>query len=204
VSIQDVDKGLASSFGLDKPRGALVAQLVPNSPSQGMLQDGDIILTFNSNDIKKSGDLPHFVGATPAGTSVTLKVLRNRSEKIVTVKLGELPDDPAQQTVGKISAPSLANPAEVNILGLVVEAVDMQARKQLNINGGVVVREVTPGSPADITGLIPGDVITQLGLVAINNEVDFKKQCALLQKGSPQAIRFFRGGQPVFRTILVR
>jgi len=204
VSIQDVDKDLASSFGLDKPHGALVAQLVPNSPSQGLLQDGDIILAFNGNDIKKSGDLPHFVGATPAGTSAILKVLRDRSEKMVTVKLGELPDDPAQQTIGKNAKPSIANPAEANALGLVVETVDAAARKQLNINGGVVVREVTPDSPAEATGLVPGDVITQLGLVAINNETDFKKQCGLLQKGSPQAIRFFRGGQPVFRTILIK
>jgi serine protease Do len=200
ISIQDVDKDLATSFGLDKPRGALVAQLVPNSPSKNLLQDGDIILAFNGSDIKKSSDLPHLVGATPASTVSTLKVLRDRKEKIVTIKLGELPDDPMQQAAS--NKPGKTAAAD-NVLGLVVETLDPQARKELGISGGVVVRDVTPDSPADATGLIPGDVITQLGLVAINNEVDFKKQMALLPKGSPQAIRFFRRGQPVFRTILV-
>lgn len=198
ISIQDVDKDLASSFGLDKPRGALVAQLVPNSPSKTVLQDGDIILAFNGSDIKKSSDLPHLVGATPAGSICTVKVLRDRKEKTVSLKLGELPDDPLQQAAAKPG-----KTVSDNVLGVVVETIDAQLRKELAINGGVVVREVTPDSPADVTGLIPGDVITQLGLVAISTEMDFKKQMALLPKGSPQAIRFFRRGQPVFRTILV-
>jgi len=203
ISIQDVDKDLASSFGLDKPQGALVAQLVPNSPSQGLLQDGDIILSFNGGDIKRSGDLPHLVGAAAAGTSATLKVLRDRKEKMITIKLGELPDD-SLQAANATPRLSGASPADANVLGLVVETVEAQARRELGINGGVVVREVIQGSPADATGLIPGDVITQLGLVAINNDLDFKKQSTALQKGSPQAIRFFRHGQPVFRTILIQ
>ena len=199
VSIQDVDKNLASSFGLDKPRGALVAQLVPNSPSKSVLQDGDIILAFNGNAIKKSSDLPHLVGATPADTVVTLKVLRDRKEKTLTMKLGELPDDPMQQAALKPAARTSGD----NALGLAVETLDAQARRELAISGGVVVREVVPDSPGDATGLVPGDVITQLGLVPINTDADFKKQSAALPKGSPQAIRFFRRGQPVFRTIVV-
>jgi serine protease Do len=199
VSIQDVDRDLASSFGLDKPRGALVAQLVPNSPSQGLLENGDIILSINGTEIRKSGDLPHLVGATPAGTTVALKVLHDRKEKVVNVKLGELPDDTMQKTVGK----NMHAPHKDSILGLAVVTADAHVRKELNIPGGVVVHDVAPDSPADATGLMPGDVITQLGLVAINNEEDFRKQAAALPKGSPQAIRFFRRGEPVFRTILV-
>ncbi len=198
VSIQDVDADLAKSFGLDKPRGALVAQLVSNSPAKGVLENGDLILEFQGSPIKKSGDLPHVVGVTPAGTQVNMKILRQGKEKIASLKLGELPDEPQKISDRKSKKTLTDNP-----LGLVVDALDDKTQKELAITGGVTVREVMPDSPADITGLIPGDVITQLGFAAINTEADFKQQSAALPKGSPQPIRFFRRGQPVFRTILV-
>jgi serine protease Do len=198
VSIQDVDAALAKSFGLDKPRGALVAQLVENSPAKGVLENGDIILEFQGVLIKKSGDLPHVVGVTPAGTQATLKILRQGKEKLLILKLGELPDEP--RSVGEIPQRQVLTD---NPLGLVVDELDDKTQKELAIAGGVVVREVMSDSPADITGLIPGDVITDLGRVAINNKADFKKQSMALAKKTPQPIRFFRRGQPVFRTILV-
>lgn len=199
ISIQDVDKDLASSFGLDKPRGALVAQLVSGSPAQGVLENGDIILAFNSQEIRKSGDLPHLVGVTPAGSLATLRVLRDRKERILQVKLGELPENP--ETVAAAKAPKLQSD---NPLGITVETVDAQTRKDLAIPGGVIVRAVVPDSPADVTGLLPGDVITQLGFVMITNDADFRKQSQQLSKGAPHQIRFFRRGQPVFRTILLK
>jgi len=199
VSIQDVDADLAKSFGLDKPRGALVAQLVDNSPAKGVLENGDIILEFQGVMIKKSGDLPHVVGVTPAGTPSTLRILRQGKEKQLTVKLGELPDEPRNAGEIKTKQTFTDNP-----LGLVVDELDDKTKKELAIAGGVVVREVMSDSPADITGLIPGDVITQLGFVAITNKADFKQQCTALPKNSPQPIRFFRRGQPIFRTILVQ
>jgi len=198
VSIQDVDADLAKSFGLDKPRGALVAQLLENSPSVGVLENGDIILEFQGVMIRKSGDLPHVVGVTPAGTQAMLRVLRQGKEKQLTLKVGELPDEP--RAVSEIKSKQVFTD---NPLGLVVDDLDDKTKKELVIASGVVVREVMADSPADITGLIPGDVITQLGFVAINNKADFKKQSAALTKNSPQPIRFFRRGQPIFRTILV-
>lgn len=198
VSIQDVDADLAKSFGLDKPRGALVAQLVSDSPAKGKLENGDIILEFEGVPIRKSGDLPHVVGVTPAGTQVTLKILRQGKQSTVSLKLGELPDEPLK--TGEMK-PSRA--LSDNALGLVVDELDSKARQELSVSGGVVVREVLPDGPGDVTGLIPGDVITQLGFVGINNAEDFKRQSAALPKGTPQPIRFFRRGQPVFRTILV-
>lgn len=114
------------------------------------------------------------------------------------LKLGELPDEP--RTVGEIKNQQILTD---NPLGLVVDELDDKTKKELAIAGGVVVREVMSDSPADITGLIPGDVITQLGFEAISNKADFKKQSVALVKNSPQPIRFFRRGQPIFRTILV-
>lgn len=199
ISIQDVDKDLARSFGLDKPRGALVAQLVAGSPAQGILENGDIILSFNGQDIRKSGDLPHLVGVTPAGSMATLKVLRDRKEKLLQLKLGQLPESPQELAAAKAPKLQADNP-----LGISIETVDAQTRKELAIPGGVVVREVIPDSPADVTGLIPGDVITQLGFAMVTNEAEFRRQCQQLTKGAPHQIRFFRRGQPVFRTILLK
>ena len=198
ISIQEVDKNLASSFGLDKPRGALVSSLVPGSPSEGALQNGDIILEFNGIAIRKTGDLPHVVGIAPAGTVATVKIWRDRKEKIVSIKLGELPEDTSRLATNKPAIPAVDNP-----LGLLVAALDVATQRELGVSGGVIVRQVVPDSPADAAGLIPGDVVTSLGGVAVNTVDDFKKQAAALTKGSPQAIRFIRRGQPIFRSITI-
>jgi serine protease Do len=199
VSIQDVDMDLAQSFGLKKPRGALVVQLVDDSPSEGALKEGDIILEFNGTEIRKSGDLPHVVGMTPAGTKVHMKVMRQGKEKNVAMTLGELSDDEADNVFStKPAAPDSDNP-----LGVIVGPLSDRARQELAITGGVVVRQVLPGSPAEATGLRAGDIITQLGFASIEDEADFEQQSKKLTRGTPQPIRFFRRGQPAFRTILI-
>jgi len=199
VSIQEVDKNLADSFGLKKPRGALVSQLIPDGPAdKGGIENGDIILEFNGTAIKKSGDLPHVVGASPSGSEAELLVLRKGKEKTITMELGELPEDPSQMISQQDSEPKTDN-----ALGLIVENIDSKVKQELAVPGGVVVREIVPESPAEQTGLMPGDVITQLGFESIENIESFEAQSEALEGKGPQPIRFFRRGHPVFRTINV-
>ena len=79
VYIQEVDKDLAISFGLDKPKGAVVAKILDKSPAQksGLMQ-GDIILSFDNKDVTKSKDLPLLVGSTEVNRTVRVKILRNK------------------------------------------------------------------------------------------------------------------------------
>ena len=88
VTIQDVDKNLAESFGLKRPRGALVAEVSKDSPAEkGGLRSGDIVVGFDGKDIPSSADLPHVVGLVAPGTRVDVDIVRDRTRQTVTVEL---------------------------------------------------------------------------------------------------------------------
>lgn len=92
IRLQEVTKELAESFGLDRPKGALVAQVERGSPAeQAGMQNGDVILKYAGRAIDSSRDLPGMVGATQPGQVVTLSVWRKRREEVIDIKLGELP-----------------------------------------------------------------------------------------------------------------
>ena len=94
VSIQDVDRNLAESFGLDRPQGALIAQVGRGSPAeQAGLQPGDIIISFDGESIETSADLPHVVGLIAPGTVVTATIVREGQEETVDVEVGGLGAD---------------------------------------------------------------------------------------------------------------
>ena len=94
VTIQNVDKNLAESFGLDRPRGALISQLQPGGPAEeGGLQSGDVILRFDGVDIRTSADLPHVVGLTRPGTRVGVEVMRDGRSRTLEMAVGGLGAD---------------------------------------------------------------------------------------------------------------
>ena len=93
VSVQELDKQLAASFGLGKPEGALVAQVLPGGPAdKGGILAGDIITAFNGKPILFSSDLPHQVGLVAPGTAAKLLLVRNGRQAEIELKVGELPD----------------------------------------------------------------------------------------------------------------
>ena len=94
VSIQDVDRNLADSFGLERPRGALIAQVGSGSPAENAgLESGDIIVSFDSHAIETSADLPHIVGLITPGTSVEAVIIRDGQERSIDVEVGVLAAD---------------------------------------------------------------------------------------------------------------
>ena len=94
VTIQDVDKNLAESFGLDRPRGALVVQVSEGGPAdKAGLKSGDVIVSFDGRDIPTSADLPHVVGLIAPGTEVKVEVVRDRKRKKLDVEVGGLDAD---------------------------------------------------------------------------------------------------------------
>jgi serine protease Do len=100
VVIQEVSSDLAESFGLDRPRGALIAQVQPDGPAaKAGLQAADVILKFNGKPIENSGDLPRMVGTVKPGSTIPLEIWRKGKVQTVSVVLAELPSE--DQLAGK-------------------------------------------------------------------------------------------------------
>ncbi len=195
VVIQDVGKDLALSFGLNKPQGALIAQLDKSGPGQASgLKVSDIILSFNGKSIQRSSDLPHIVGPIKPGTTVSAEVMR-KGEKItleVTIGSRNMP----------VTAKERSSQAEKSRIGAAIEDLTDPEREAVG-SDGVVVVGIQQGSPAAKAGLRKGDVIVQLGFEEVSSVQSFKQIESDLPSNKPLPVRIIRQGTPLFRSLLI-
>ncbi|SRR5690554_6890446 len=193
VLIQEVNRDLAESFGLKRPRGALIAEVMDGSPAQaGGLQSGDIVLEYDGEDIHLSSDLPPMVGRTPVGESARLTVLRSGKEITLDVEIGQLPDERGAQQAAPSSGSSSTAP-----LGLTVEPLAPDLADSIGVSGGVVVTGVGKG-PAYNAGIRPRDVITEINRKAVSSVEDFRKVVRTLPEGRAVSVRVVRQGRAIY------
>ena len=169
VMIQSVTPELAKSFDLAEPKGALVAEVTPDSPAQkGGLERGDIITSFNDKEIDDSRDLPAMVAQTPVGDSAKVSVLRGGKEQTFTVTLGELDDE-------QIAQASSGEASEKN-WGMTVSDLTPELNRELQLKSdqkGIAVIEVESGSPAEQAGIRRGDIIEEVNRKAVTSVQEF-------------------------------
>jgi serine protease Do len=196
VVIQEVNKDLAESFGLEKPAGALVAQVLQDGPAaKGGLQVGDVILSLNGQPIVMSADLPHLVGALKAGDKAELDVVREGERKMLAMTVGALPDDDEELVASAAPGEGVSS----NRLGVAVVELTAEQKKTLDVTSGVLVKEVQDG-PAALMGVRPGDVITHLNNQAIDTSKTFAAIAKALPKDRSVSMRVLRGGRASFIT----
>jgi serine protease Do len=196
VVIQEVNKDLAESFGLDKPAGALVAQVLEGGPAaKGGLLVGDVILSIDGKPIVMSGDLPHLVGRLKPGSKAELDVVRDGSRKELKLTIGALPED--GEALAGTTGPGVERSS--NRLGVKVVELTAEQKKSLDLQGGVVITEVLDG-PAALIGLRPGDVITHLNNQAIDSAKTFTRVAQELPKNRSVSMRVLRQGRASFIT----
>lgn len=197
VVIQEVNKDLAESFGLPKPAGALVAQIQPEGPAEkGGLQVGDVILTFNGQEIIMSSDLPHAVGRVRPGKEATLVVMRDKKRKTLKMEIGALPED---DSVAAVTPPAGQADDANNRLGVIVTELTSEQKSALDVRAGVIVREVRQG-PGAMVGLRNGDIITNLDNQAVESVAGFEKITADLPTNRSVSMRVIRQGRASYIT----
>lgn len=196
VTIQNVDRNLGESFGLDRPRGALISQIAADGPAaKSGLEPGDIIIEFDGEAIETSADLPHVVGLIAPGSEVDVLIVRNRKQKTLEVEVGGLDaDDSADQAYRNGDG----DDERGGRLGIVVEEAPEEILTRWDLSGGVVVRSVQADSPADEAGLMPGDVITAVGATPVRSLEAFSDIIGELDDGASVPLRLIRRGSPMF------
>ncbi|ORU90131.1 MAG: serine peptidase [Cycloclasticus sp. symbiont of Poecilosclerida sp. M] len=193
VRIQDVTRELAESFGMKKPYGALVAQVIPDSPAQKAgLKVGDVIVSFNGKTVDKSASLPPMVGSASMAKKSRVKVIRNKLHKTIYVKLESLPEDEA------LVEPANDVKKSGQVFGLTIIDLPASVREQLDIKtGGVYVQAVTSGA-ATHAGIRKGDVILQLGGDTLKGVSHFTQVAKKLKKNQFVSVLINRRGNPIF------
>ncbi len=205
VIIQEVTRSLAESFGMDRARGALISQILPDSPAQGSdLLVGDVIITFNGAPVERSSSLPPLVGRAPVDRKARVEVVREGKRETLLVKIGELP---SEIRVSREAEPAKEQDTGTVIseqLKLTVTTLDEKKRKSMNIaEGGVVVSELQPG-PAQESGMLVGDVIVSVDNKTIEGPHHFDEMVEAIDPGRTVAVLIQREQGPIFLAMKIK
>jgi len=195
VQIQDVNAQLADSFGLDRPRGALVSQVISDGPAQkGGVKSGDVILSVNGKSVERSTQLPAVISAIKPGETAKIEVWREKSTKSLAVKVEEF-----QEETQKVSNRDVDEPAKADKLGLSVRPLGADERKNAETEGYLLVEDVA--GPAAQAGVRPGDVILGVNGKAVKSIAELKNATANSSK--TVAILIEREGAQLFLPIRI-
>jgi serine protease Do len=183
VAIQSVDPALARALGLDRPKGAMVAEVEPGGPAdRAGLRAGDLIIKVDQTEILHSGELPRTVARHAPGSKVKVEYVRDRGPRTVDVTLDELRDERTGRVQDNTQPAPGAPPKSPTDFG--VALVDVPGQ-------GVAVDHVVPGGPAD-GKLERGDVIVEVNRTPISRTGDVLKQVAASPAGRPVLFKIKR------------
>ncbi|MDB4991284.1 MAG: degQ [Myxococcaceae bacterium] len=172
VSYQELTPELASSFGVKRTRGALVNEVVPGGPaSKAGLRGGDIVLDIQGREVKEGKDLLRAILMYPVGEKLAVTVLRDGQTQKLSVVTAERPDH-REANAGNAIGRQRGAGRNANTSGVELAQVTPELARRLGYSGpgGVVVAEVTPGSPAEQADLSRGDVIEEVNRKPVTNE----------------------------------
>ena len=187
VYIQKVTPEIAESMGLPDASGALVADVMPDTPAKKAgIEVGDVILEYDGHPVKESNELPMLVARTAIGKKAKVRLIRHGKEMTVSVDVGELKDEEVA-----------AGPAAEEDLGLSVQPLTPEIAESLGVDAdtkGVVVAAVEPGSVADDAGLRRGDVVLEVNQQQVDSVSSYRSALSKA-KGKKSILFLVRRGQ---------
>ncbi len=201
VVVQEVDRDLAMQLGLDKPEGALVARVLPDSPaSRAGIKEGDVILEYDGAALPSSSTLPHRVGITDPGQTAEIKVMRGGKALKLTIEVGTLRPEVAAAEPQPVptTAPAASSG---NVLGMSVRPLSADERREAQVlAGGMLVTEVIDGAAAR-AGIRAGDILLQLSGQEVDSRARFDEVVDRLIPGQTIPVLVQRGRAPRFMTL---
>ena len=195
ISIQPVTPELAQSFGLEGDKGALVSEVMKDSPAdKAGIKSGDIILEFDGKTISEVNELPRLVAATPVGKKTAVKVVREGSVQEIPITVERLKES---------NDGSLTNIPDKLGISVAELTSDLAARIRTSETKGVVVTEVKPGSSAEEAGMAQGDLIKEINGKKIATVGDYEKAIVARKKGGIVRFLLKRGDSSLFVALKV-
>ena len=195
VHTQALTDKLARSFGTPASGGVLVAAVDNASPAaRANLKLGDVVVTYNSARVMTVEELSRLVGDSAPGSKSTLEIWRNGQLQAVTVEVGEKPPAPGAKPAHRPIAGS-------DRLGLVLQELPPPLHREIGVERGVLVDDAR--GPANVSGLLPGDVITDINQTPVTSRQQFERVIAVQQAGAILALRILRGRDAVYVAVRV-
>ena len=178
VRIQTVTSDLAESLGLDRPYGALVATIIPDSPAEKSgIKAGDIILQFNNKEVTEMRKLPRLVAEAEVNKKSKIVIWRNEKKVTLDVLIAELKEDQTANKDKKRKKKEVQE-GEVKELGIKLVNLNDDVRVRQNIPDeiyGLLVLDVSQNSEAERKGIRPGDIIQEVNQVPVNKVSELKE-----------------------------
>ena len=196
VTIQKITPELREKLNLKEDKGALVADVTPSGPAdKAGIERGDVIISFDGEEITEMKELPYVVASTPVGKVVKVEVIRRGKHESLEVKIGKLKEEQAEE-----------EPAEqVSDLGMTVDEITPELARQFGLSdqSGLVVVQVENNSPAGEAGLRHGDIIVEMDQEPMKDLDEYSKKIRQYEKGDTILFLVKRGKATLYLTLKV-
>jgi len=206
VSISDVPSDAVDAFGLTEKRGALITTVAGDGPAaKAGVKPGDVIVEYNGKPILQRDELVSMVVATKPGTTVPITVMRAGQEMTLKLTVEELSlESEAARTTRRGGEPQEAEDAEAQGFGVTLSQLTPDIARRLRVppdTEGVLVSEVEPGSSAQRSGIVAGDVILEVNREVVTSPQAAGRALDAVRSGSTAFFLILRGGQETFVTV---
>jgi serine protease Do len=196
VSIQEVTRELADSFGLQKPAGALISGVEKAGPAdKAGVRPSDVVLKFDGKVITQSADLPRIVAATKPGNKVAVQLWRKGTTLEVALVVGEIQDN-AEKLRAKETKEAQTQSQSVSRLGLTLSELNDEQKAELQVEGGLLVEDVK--GAAARSELQRGDVILAIGNIELRTVEQFNEVLKKVEQGRNIALLVRRNDGTVY------